>query len=165
LRELLLDPGATLTPLTELFVFCAARAEHVSTVIRPALAAGTTVLSDRFADASLAYQGYGRGIDLAVVRACTDAATDGLRPDLTLLVDLPAERSADRVAARAGATGDAADRLEREGGAFHRRVRDGYLAIARAEPARVRVLDGTLAPDALLAAAWDQLVDAGGFVG
>ncbi len=140
--------------MTELFIVCAARAEHVATVVRPALENGRVVVCDRFADASIAYQSDGRGLERAVVVACSDAAARGLRPGLTLLVDVPPEVSRARVRSRSAASGDPIDRFEREDVAFHRRVRDGYLAIARAEPERVHVLDGTLPPDELAAAAW-----------
>ena len=160
LRAVLLEASHALDPMTELFIVCAARAEHVATVIRPALAAGRTVLCDRFADATVAYQGAGRGLDTDVVRACSGYAAGGLQPDLTLLVDVPPGLSRSRVQARAASSGEPADRLESEGDAFHARVRAGYLAIAAAEPSRVRVLDGTLRESDLLDAAWKYVESA-----
>jgi dTMP kinase len=160
LRAVLLDAPNPLRPMTELFVVCAARAEHVSRVIRPALAEGRVVLCDRFADATMAYQGYGRGLDLQTVRRCCEYAAGGLVPDLTLLVDVSPELSRERVLARSAASGVPADRMEREDGGFHERVRAGYLALARDEPSRVRVLDGSRSAEALIESAWAHLASA-----
>jgi dTMP kinase len=157
LRALLLDAPHALEPATELFIVNAARSEHVAKVLRPALATGCIVLCDRFADATIAYQGGGRGLPLAAVRTACELATGGLVPDLTLLVDLPWEAARKRLTARALASGEAADRLEREDAAFHERVRAAYLALAAEEPGRFVVLDGTLAPEPLAAAAWPHL--------
>lgn len=121
-------------------------------MIEPALRDGRFVLCDRFADATLAYQGYGRGIDLTTLRALAHAATRGLEPDLTLLVDVSVEVSQARVAARTQAGGGLADRLEREDGAFHERVRQGYLELARSQ-ARFVTIDGTQTAEAVLRAA------------
>jgi dTMP kinase len=162
LRAVLLDAPEPLDPLAELFVVCAARAQHVASVIGPALDAGRVVLCDRFSDATVAYQGYGRGLDRDVVRTCCRYAARGLAPDLTLLVDLSPAFSRVRVAARAEASGVAADRMEREDGGFHERVRDGYLSIAREEPARVKVLEGGLPAEELLERAWAHLSHAAG---
>jgi dTMP kinase len=157
LRAALLDTANPLEAMTELFVVCAARAEHVRKVIGPALDEGRVVLCDRFADATVAYQGYGRGIDLDIVRRCSGYAAGGLVPNLTLLVDVPPNVSRDRVEARSAESGVPADRMEREGAAFHDRVRAGYLAIVRDEPGRVKVLDGALPPEALIEAAWEHV--------
>jgi len=154
LRALLLDGTTALDAMTELFVVCAARAEHVSEVIAPALGAGRLVLCDRFSDATRAYQGGGRGLDDATVRACCGFAERGVVPRLTLLVDIPTAVSRTRVDARTRESGMPRDRLEREDDAFHERVRERYLQIARAEPARVKVLNGTLSPEAVLDAGW-----------
>ena len=124
-------------PVTELLLYCASRAQLVSDVIRPHLERGGIVLSDRYADSSLAYQGYGRGIDLALLRAILGFATGGLRPDLTLLLDLDAEEGLRR---RKGSGGEW-NRLDQETVVFHTRVREGYLALARAEPDRWVVID------------------------
>jgi dTMP kinase len=156
LRSAFVDPDTTIDPVAEALVVSASRAQHVSEVIEPALRAGRLVLCDRFAAATLAYQGYGRGVDLQTLRVLERIATRGRAPDLTLLVDVSVETSRARVAERARATGTAIDRLEREDAAFHDRVRLGYLAIARDDP-RTVTLDGTLAPDALARAASDAI--------
>jgi dTMP kinase len=117
-------------------------------VIAPATRAGTTVLCDRFYDATIAYQGFGRGLEIEMLLEISMIATSRISPDLTLLIDIPAEVSRDRVLARGGS-----DRLEREDLAFHERVRTGYLALAQRFPNRIVILDGTAAPAALLAAA------------
>lgn len=152
LRELLLHGDAPV-PRAELFLYLADRAEHVERSLRPALAEGVWVLCDRFTDATIAYQGYGRGLDLdAVRRACAFAA--GLVPDRTWLVDVPVNIGLER-AGRRGAV----DRMERESVAFHERVRAGYLALAAAEPARIRVLDGREPPGDLQTQVLQQLAD------
>lgn len=136
LRTLLLnDP---MQPDTELMLMYAARAEHVAALIKPALARGAWVLSDRFADASHAYQCGGRGIDTARLQALEDWTLAGFKPDLTLLFDVSAE-----VAEARRAQARAADRFEQEQAAFFTRVREAYLQRARAEPARVRVIDAS----------------------
>jgi dTMP kinase len=126
-----------LTPEAELLLFLAARAELVRNVIRPALAEGAVVICDRFSDSTYAYQGYGRGLDLDAVRGLDGWATDGLVPDLTVLLDLPVELSRRRL-------GPENDAFERENDAFHERVRDGYIALAHEDPDRWLVLDATL---------------------
>lgn len=123
--------GAPPSPLAEVFLFLAARQQHVAEVIRPALEQGEIVLSDRYADATLAYQGYGRGVDRRRIRELNALATGGLRPDLTLLLDLPAEVGLARLSGRA------LDAFERMDLGFHERVRQGYLEIALEEPDRV----------------------------
>jgi len=139
LRELLLHrDDLTIEPLADALLFNAARAQLVGEVIRPALAAGRTVVCARFADSTLAYQGHGAGLDLALLRGLATIATAGLRPDLTILLDLPVEAGlARKRRGRAALT-----RFEsRADVAFHRRVRDGFLRLARAEPGRWRVVD------------------------
>jgi dTMP kinase len=128
--------------LSEAFVVNASRAQLLSDVIEPAIAAGRFVLCDRFADATLAYQGYGRGVDLTSLRSLVGIATAGRVPDRTLLVDVPVGVSRERVRSRAVALGEPIDRLEREDAAFHERVRDGYLELARGCE-RFVTLDGT----------------------
>jgi len=142
LRALLLDSAnSAMAPATELLLYAAARAQHVAEVIRPALDAGRIVLCDRFSDATLAYQGYGRGFDRPLIRELNRTATDGLTPDLTLLLDFPAEEGLARARRRnAGSDGPDEGRFEAESLAFHRRVRDGYLEVASAEP-RFRIID------------------------
>ena len=127
-------------PLAELFLFLAARHQHVVDRVRPWLRAGRVVLCDRYTDATVAYQGYGRGVDPQLIRELNVQATGGVLPDLTLLFDLDPAIGVRRIAARR------LDRFEREKLAFHRRVRRGYLEIMRAEPKRVRRLDASAAP-------------------
>jgi len=146
IRALLL--GAEVTPLsaqTELFLVCADRAQHVSQVIRPALADGRVVVCDRFSDSTLAYQGYGRGLDLAVVRALDAEARGGLAPALTFLLDCPVDVGLGRAKARSG-TANQVDRFEREAVTFHQRIRDGFLALAAEAQDRIVVIDSTADP-------------------
>ncbi|MCX7668977.1 MAG: dTMP kinase [Anaerolineae bacterium] len=141
IRALLLDPTYTeMRPETEILLFSAARAQIVGQVIRPHLARGGIVLCDRFADSTLAYQGYGRQLDLETLRLITSFATGNLVPDLTICLDLPVE-----VGLRRKRGGDRAEwtRMEQEQMAFHERVRRGFLALAAAEPQRWLVLDAT----------------------
>ena len=133
IRKLLLDSTDAISPKSELLLFEAARAQHVDTVILPALERGAVVICDRFADSSIAYQGCARGIDLAMVRTLNDYATSGLKPDLTILLDLPVSEGL----ARQRKT----DRFSSEDTAFHQAVREAYLALADAEPDRFVVID------------------------
>lgn len=136
-RGLLLDPeNRGMDPDTELLLMFAARAEHVSKVIRPALEAGRWVLSDRFTDATFAYQGGGRGVAAERIAALETWVQGDLRPDLTLLLDLPVEAGLARIAGRGHP-----DRFEREERAFFQRIRDNYLVRARAEPERFHRID------------------------
>jgi dTMP kinase len=138
IRRLLLGPDAVpLAPLAELLLYLADRAQHVDEVIRPALAAGGIVLSDRFSDSTLAYQGYARGLDLPMLRALDERARGGLAPALTVLLDCPVEAGLARARGRSGI----ADRFERETAAFHERVRAGFQALAAEEPQRFVVID------------------------
>lgn len=146
IRALVLDPALRgLAPETELLLMFAARAQLVRDLIQPALAAGRWVLSDRFTDASFAYQGGGRGVDAARIAELESLATGGLKPDLTLLLDLPVAHGR----ARAGQRGDA-DRIEVEHDDFFERVRATYRARAEAEPERFRVIDASLPPAVVL---------------
>jgi len=132
-RHVLHDTAnAAMSPTAEVLLYAASRAQLVAEVIRPALAAGHIVLCDRYADSTTAYQGYGRGLNRDDLAALTAIATGGLRPDLTLLLDLEVERGL----ARRRDRGEEMNRLDLETVEFHRRVRDGYLALAAAEPAR-----------------------------
>lgn len=145
LREALLDAQEQVDPLAELLLYAADRAQHVRAQLLPALAEGRVVLSDRYADATVAYQGAGRGFEPSLVDEVIALATGGLKPDLTLLFDLSVAESCERSRHRTGGNGEpCGDRLERENELFHTRVRDAYLQIAAAEPERVRVLDASL---------------------
>lgn len=145
LRRVLLEAGgAPIAPSSELFLYLADRAQHVSEVIRPALAAGQIVLCDRFTDSTLAYQGYGRGLDLHLLCQFNSVADAGTRPDLTLLFDCPIAVGLGRTASRQAQSPSGApqeDRFEREQLAFHEKVRAGFLDLARQEPSRFRVID------------------------
>ncbi|GAV31638.1 MAG: dTMP kinase [Anaerosomatales bacterium] len=135
-REILLGPAHDdLTAVAELFLFAASRAQLTAEVIVPALESGRVVLCDRYADSTTAYQGYGRGLDLDLVRRVNEAATGGLVPDLTIVLDVDPRQGV------AAASAGGADRMERQAIAFHERVRAGYAAIAAAEPKRVKVIE------------------------
>ncbi|MFS8820046.1 dTMP kinase [Synechococcus sp. W60.1] len=145
LRELLLH-GDPFSPLAELLLYAADRAEHVSKVIAPALAAGQVVVCDRFTDSTLAYQGYGRGLDLEKIRQLNHLATGGLQPHLTLWLDLPPEVGL----ARTGSC----DKLEQEHLEFHRRVYQGFQALAAAEPQRIVRISAQGSPAEVAARLW-----------
>lgn len=143
IRDLLLDPRhREMAPATEVLLFFADRAQHVAQVVRPALEAGRTVVCDRYVDSSLAYQGYGRRLPMPLLNAVAELATGGLRPDLTIFVDVQVATGLARVGARG-----AHDRLEAEIVEFHERVRAGYLEMAAADPRRWVRLDGDRDPD------------------
>ena len=146
LRRLVLDPDGEVSPRAEALLYAADRAHHVETVVRPALAAGKVVLSDRYIDSTLAYQGAGRGLTVADARIITDWATDGLLPDLTVLLDLDPRTGLARASARSSL-----DRLESAAMTFHDAVRAGFLALAAESPERYLVLDATLDPEELCA--------------
>lgn len=141
-RNIVLERGAeAVSPRAETLLMFAARSIHVENLIRPALARGEWVICDRFTDASRAYQGYGRGMDLAWIEQLAGAVQGDLQPDCTLLLDLPVEVGLARARGRSGV---AADRFEAEAAEFFERVRQGYLQIARAQPGRVRVIDAAV---------------------
>jgi dTMP kinase len=145
IRNLLLDPGASrIDPLADAFLFNAARHQLVTELIEPALAGGTTVICARFADSTRAYQGYGSGLSLDDLEQLETIATTGLEPDLTILLDVPVEVGLARKAPHDQTRFETAYDL-----AFHRRVRNGFLAMAVAEPGRFVVLDGTAPADAV----------------
>jgi dTMP kinase len=165
-RSLLLEArDVPPAPAAELCLFLAARAQLVAEVIRGALDAGQVVLCDRFADSTAAYQGYGRGLNRGLIHSLNRLVTGGIWPDLTVLLDLHpavglARRAAQARGTAAAGTGqgqDGLDRFEREALAFHQRVREGYLALARAEPERFLVLDAVQDPPSILAAVWEQV--------
>jgi dTMP kinase len=148
IRAMVLDPASVgLSPRSEALLYAADRAQHVHDVLRPALDAGEVVITDRFVDSSLAYQGAGRTIPMDDVRSISRWATQGLQPDLTVLLDLPPEVGLARARGRA-----AADRLESESLDFHLRVRRTFTALAETEPDRYLVLDARRSPDELAAA-------------
>ena len=128
-----------LDPHAELFLFLAARSDHTARVIAPALKAGHVVVCDRYADSTIAYQGYGRGLDLRLLRRLNRLATQGIRPDLIFLLDTPVQEGL----RRQGKAGNDRDAIGRETAEFHERVRQGYLALAAAEPRRWAVIDAT----------------------
>jgi dTMP kinase len=154
IREILLDRSTQeMTDLTELLLFSASRAQLVSQVIRPALAAGEIVVCDRYCDSTIAYQGWGRGLDLATVQAIIKASVGETMPDLTLFIDIPVEE----IARRKEAAGMTFDRMESAGRDFYERVRGGFLDLAAAEPERVRRVDGTGSVDTVHAAVWNAV--------
>ena len=140
LRGAFLETEETVAPLAELLLFAADRAQHVNFLVKPALAEGKIVVSDRFADATFAYQGAGRGFSETVVNQVIELATDGLKPDLTLFFDLPVETALARTNSRDDA-GEHKNRMDKENADFYRRVRESYLQIAAREPERFRVID------------------------
>lgn len=142
---------------SELLLFLAARAQLVKNVIRPALAAGTWVVSDRFSDSTFAYQGYGRGLPLDVLRLANDFACEGLVPDLTLLLDVDLETAHARMRGREAATRTTSDRIERAGDGFHRRLREGFLELAAAEPGRIVTVDASGTPDEVWGKVWTSI--------
>ncbi|HEV7905780.1 MAG TPA: dTMP kinase [Pyrinomonadaceae bacterium] len=160
LREALLDAQEQVDPLAELLLYAADRAQHVRALLLPALAAGRVVLSDRFADATVAYQGAGRGFEPSLVDEVVGLATGGLKPDLTLLFDLSVAESGERSRQRTNGddSGETSDRLELETENFHMRVRDAYLKIAAAEPERVRIVDASLSVEEIHAHVLDIVV-------
>jgi dTMP kinase len=140
LREVLLDAQEEVDPLTELLVFAADRAQHVRRLLRPTLESGRVVLSDRYADATVAYQGAGRGFSPQLISEIVALATEGLVPDLTLLFDIPIAESIGRTTRRSTVK-NKRDRLDTENSEFHTRVREAYLRIAAAEPERVKLIN------------------------
>jgi dTMP kinase len=152
LAALLNDGSIDLDPRAELFLFEAARAQHVAEVILPALASHDVVICDRFSDSSVAYQGHGRGLGLNHVRVANLVATQGLLPDLTVLLNVAVDTGLTR---KGGET--APDRLGRQAPDFHERVRRGYLALATEEPERFVVVDGTLPAEEVTQRIWRRL--------
>jgi dTMP kinase len=155
IRALVKDPALRVDAAAEALLYAAARAQLVAERVRPLLDAGTWVLLDRFVDSSLAYQGAARGLGIEAVRAVNLFATGGLTPDRTLLLDLDPATGRARQAGR----GEAPDRLEQEDEAFFESIAAAYRALAAAEPDRIRTLDATAGPDAVLAAALAALDD------
>jgi dTMP kinase len=142
LRAVLLDPQMEVDPLAELLLFAADRAQHVRTFLRPAIAAGNIVLSDRYADATAAYQGAGRNFTPEMIAEVITLATNGLKPDLTLIFDLPVADCLARTVRRTEGE-NKTDRLDAEDAAFYTRVRNAYLQLAASEPERIHVINAT----------------------
>jgi dTMP kinase len=140
-----------ISPISELLLFNTSRAQLVADVIRPSLEKGTVVICDRYADSTTAYQGYGRGLDLAIVKDVNRIATMGLLPDLTILLDMPVEEGLARKKSQRQ------DRFEAEAVNFHRRVREGYLKIAAAETRRWLVIDATRSKDEIAGIIWQRV--------
>jgi dTMP kinase len=153
IRALVKDPALEVDPRAEALLYAAARAQLVASLVRPLLDAGTTVLLDRFVDSSLAYQGAGRALGGEAVRAINDFGTSGLVPDVTLLLRIDPAAGRARQAGR----GEAPDRLELEHEAFFEKIARAYDKLAAAEPQRIRVLDATAPPEAVLAAALEAI--------
>jgi dTMP kinase len=141
----------------ETLLFLASRAQVVESVIRPALAAGTWVLCDRFADSTFAYQGYGRGLNLDEIKRINLFATGGLVPDRTVLLDVSPEVSAKRMRAREAATNTDADRMEKAGDGFHARLKNGFIELAAAEPARFAVIPADGSVEEVGEAVWNSV--------
>jgi dTMP kinase len=152
LRYLLKRPKNTdISPLSELLMFNASRAQLVDEVIRPGLEKGNVVICDRYADSTIAYQSYGRGLDLETVDIINRTATRGLKPDLTVLLDIAVEGGLARKMTKEH------DRFEREDLAFHQKVREGYLKLATGEPERWLVVDGTLTKTEIVNIIWQRV--------
>jgi dTMP kinase len=144
IRNILLhQKNHTLSPVAELMLYAADRAQHVEEMIRPALKEGKIVLCDRFADATVAYQGYGRKLDLELIAQLNEIATQGVKPDLTFLLDIPVEIGLSRAKKRLAQEKSHEGRLEAEAVEFHERVRRGYLDLAKNKPKRFCVVDAT----------------------
>jgi dTMP kinase len=154
LRQMLLHvDNADLTAITELFLYLADRAQHVAQVIRPQLEAGRVVLCDRFADSTIVYQGFGRGLDTATLKQLNEVAVDGLWPDLTIVLDIDPEVGLERATLRNIEDGKAREegRFEAEHLSFHRRIREGYLTWAAINRDRIKVADASSTPDDVFA--------------
>lgn len=149
-REILLNHDGEVDSTCEMFLYLADRAQHIGTVVNPALAEGKIVLCDRHTDSTVAYQGYARGLDIERINCLNNIATQGRTPDLTLLFDVDTDVAMTRVGNRAEK-----DRLEAEGAAFHAKVREGYLKIAKQEPERIKVIDANLCVEDV----WAQVLE------
>jgi len=144
-------------PIVEILLYSAARAQHVGQVIRPALQRGDIVISDRFAESTLAYQGYGRGLDLKVLRMITDFATDGIKPDLVIYLDLDVQAGLERKRRDRDRGLGEWNRMDQQSLEFYRRVREGYLAMATQEPERWLVIDATQTVQAIHEQIWQHI--------
>lgn len=159
IRKILLSPDSRgMSPETELLLYCASRSEHVREVIKPALQSGQIVICDRFDDATIAYQGYGRGLKISEVKNINDFACDNLKPDLTILFDINPEEGLKRAAARNDRDGKWDEgRFEKEKMQFHEKVRKGYLRIAENEKRRVKVIDASVKLSEMLSSVWREI--------
>ncbi len=153
IRALLLSTDNEMAPITELLLMFASRAEHVETVLRPKIENGEWIICSRFSDATTAYQGYARGVDLEKIKAVADVVHGDFNPDLSLFLDLPAEVAAERRIGR----GEATDRIEAEDIAFMKAVRNGYLDIAKKEPIRCKLIDATDNIEQMAANIWQAV--------
>ncbi len=151
LRSIILDPSLHIHPLTELMLYEASRAQHTAEIILPALRKKEIVICDRYYDATMAYQGYGRRLDLKNVKTLNTVAAGGLKPDLTILLDISSKEGLSR------ATKNGADRMEKEKLAFHSRVRRGYLEIAKKEPRRIKIISGSGTVEEVHEKIWDLI--------
>lgn len=142
IRGILLDPGNRISPVTELFLYEASRAQHVKEVILPALLNGMTVVCERFYDATTAYQGYGRGLNIKMIEKLNEVAVNGVIPDISIILDVDVKKALKKaVAVSKDYKEGVADRLEGEDIEFHKKVRKGFLLIAKSEPRRVKVVE------------------------
>ena len=140
-----------ISALGELFLFAACRIQIVNEVIRPGLEQGKVVICDRFSDSTIVYQGYGRGLNLETIEEINDLATEGIKPDLTVLLDIPPQKGLSRKTSRSN------DRFEAENIAFHHKIRDGYLKLAAEEPERWQIIDATLPRAEIGKIIWDRV--------
>ncbi|HTY09463.1 MAG TPA: dTMP kinase [Bacteroidota bacterium] len=154
IREILLDKkNLGMSQITELFLFSAARAQLVNQVIKPALLDGKIVICDRYVDSTTAYQGYGRGLRLGAVKTINAVATFGLLPEITFLIDVPI----DEIIERRHKSGVAIDRMESSGREFYEKIRQGYLELAKEEPKRIQLIDGSLPAEIVQDEIWKTL--------
>ena len=158
LREAFLDTEENIAPMAELLLFAADRAQHVEFLIKPALAEGRIVISDRYADATVAYQGAGRGFSQTVIKQVVQLATGGLKPDLTLFFDIPVGISLQRTHKR-NEMGELKNRLDKENSEFYERVRNAYHEIIAKEPKRFRVIDASASVEEVHAKSLEILID------
>lgn len=156
IRDILLNPDHSgMAPEAELLLYAADRAQHVREVIKPSLDKERIVICDRFTDATAAYQGFGRGLDILLIHELNRIASIGIRADLTILLDCPVETGIQRALRRNSKNGDIKDdRFEKEAMTFHRKVRDGYLLAAQAEPERIKVVDACMDMEAVRGEIW-----------
>lgn len=160
IRKILLSPDTgALDPMTELLLFSAARSELLASVIKPAIEDGRVVLCDRFSDSTMAYQGYGRGLDKELIEDLTGKVVGGFSPDRVVVMDLPVEDGLARAGGRMVKEGRGEARFEDESLEFHRRVRDGFLKIAEAAPERVRIVDSTKSVEDVHEAVFNSVKD------